>query len=46
MAKDNQKNTNRGLASGSGETRTRVAREGGKESNIKKWISKYIKSHI
>ena len=30
MAKDNQKNTNRGLASASDETRTRVAREGGK----------------
>jgi general stress protein YciG len=30
MAKENQKNTNRGLASASDETRTRVAREGGK----------------
>ena len=33
MAKDNQKNTNRGLASASDETRTRVAREGGKASH-------------
>ena len=33
MAKDNQKNSNRGLASASDETRTRVAREGGKASH-------------
>lgn len=33
MAKDNQKNTNRGLASASDETRARVAREGGKASH-------------
>ncbi|HEX6646527.1 MAG TPA: hypothetical protein VF047_05055 [Nitrososphaeraceae archaeon] len=30
MAKDNRKNTNRGLASANDETRARVAREGGK----------------
>ena len=30
MTKENQKNSNRGLASASEETRERVAREGGK----------------
>ena len=33
MAKDNQKHTNRGLASASDETRARVAREGCKASH-------------
>lgn len=33
MAKDNRKNTNRGLASANDETRARVAREGGKASH-------------
>jgi hypothetical protein len=33
MAKDNRKNTNRGLASANNETRVRVAREGGKASH-------------